>query len=393
MNIYSCLIVEEESNLWHRNFTDTLRRMGHKVFIPVSIGLRESWCLLGGGVWTQKKKKELTEKIFNDVKSYHQREGVDIFLCYLFPFQFESSLFTELNGLSIPSVYFFCDNFAHMEVAQTYAPKATLNWVPEINTLEKFRESNSKFIYLPMAGNPNFNYPVSLKETVDLSFVGTKNPYRRHLLGQVLSSGMALRVYGDGWYPYAETYHSLEGKIKLPTLSYIERVDIYLQRRRQSMVNFLKYGFTLKRRQNWFHKLGKEYEMSLQAIGNKEPLSYSDINRVYSFSSVSLGVNDQFNIMNKERMVFYTKLRDFEATMAGACHLTQHTPEGAEFFVDDKEIMTYRTFEELLDKANFLLKNETFRGKMRLAARQKSLSQHTWEHRFKKIFSELGFLN
>jgi len=121
---------------------------------------------------------------------------IDLFFCNMFPFQFTPELFKGLTGLGIPSVYFFCDNFAHKEVAEKFAPYATLNWVPEKNALEQFKASKSRFIYLPMAANPEICYPVDAQETVEISFLGTKNPYRRDLLGRVLNAGLNLKVYG-----------------------------------------------------------------------------------------------------------------------------------------------------------------------------------------------------
>jgi spore maturation protein CgeB len=107
---------------------------------------------------------------------------------------------------------------------------------------------------------------------------------------------------------------------------------------------------------------------------------------------VTIGINDQFNPYLKNSLVIYTKLRDFEATMAGACYLTQKTPDNTNFFEDGKDIMTYTTADELIDKAKFLQKNEQARYKLRINAHQRALSEHTWSHRFEKAFTQLGLL-
>ncbi|UCC94934.1 MAG: glycosyltransferase [Candidatus Omnitrophota bacterium] len=394
LKIYMCLFYENEKSIWDSHLTQTLCKMGHEVFVTRKVGLQKSWYFFNRKFWGPRQKERITENILKDVKERHREKGIDLFFCYLFPFQFTPRLFRELVSLSIPSVYFFCDNFAYKEVAKKYAPYVTLNWVPEKNAVQQFERSGSKFLYLPMAANPDINYPVAVEETVDVSFLGTKTPYRRHLLGQVLQSGLNFRVYGGGWCPNQKDFHPPKEDIQdspaYPKPRFMERVASYMRFKKSALLRFMRYGLVPKLRCKWYARLGEEYETTLQTVANRRYLSHSEANEVYSFSSVSIGINDQFNPLLKDRFVFYTKLRDFEATIAGACHLTQATPEGPELFVDGREVMTYSTVEELIDKAKFLLKNEPFRKKLRVAARKRALAEHTWQHRFQRVFSELG---
>ena len=64
LNIYVCLIVEEELNLWHRQFTDSLKQMEHQIFTPpANTGLRKSWLLVQQDYWNNKHQEQLTFKI------------------------------------------------------------------------------------------------------------------------------------------------------------------------------------------------------------------------------------------------------------------------------------------------------------------------------------------
>ena len=76
--------------------------------------------------------------------------------------------------------------------------------------------------------------------------------------------------------------------------------------------------------------------------------------------------------------------------MAGACYLTQATPDLPALFEEDKEIMLYRSDEELVDKARFLFRHPAIRMKMRDAATKRAHAQHDWIHRFQRAFDELG---
>lgn len=398
LNIYVCLIVEEELNLWHRQLTDSLKQMEHQIFTPpANIGLRKSWLLVQKGFWNNKHQEQLTFKILEDVNKKHQVQGIDLFFCYLYPFQFKADLFKELTLLNIPSLFFFCDNFANPNVALKYAPHCTLNWVPEIDATHQFEKSKSNFIYLPMAANPQYNYPHKVIETYDLTFFGTKNPYRRSILGQLLVENINLNVFGDGWFTSEITYHELEIKKKntiekFPQLGIQDKILRYLKYKKSGIIDFIKYGLATRKKRKEYSKLGIEYDHLFQNIACKYPLDFIEANKIYSLSSITIGINDQFNPHLQNSITIYTKLRDFEATMAGACYVTQKTSDNTNFFEEGKEIMTYTTVEELIDKIKFLQKHDEIRTQLRSNARQRSLSEHTWSHRFKKAFAKLGLI-
>lgn len=386
LKIYVCLITEDRENIWHQHLTRTLHKMGHKIFTPENVGLLDTWKILAQGFSDRCHMERTTENILKDVKEIHGKSGIDLFFCYLYPFQFTPRLFKELTRSGIPSIYYFCDNFVHNEVAKEYAPFATLNWVPEKGALRQFESSGSRFIYLPMAANPDIFYPTDAKERVDISFVGSKNPYRRDLLGQALSAGLDLKVYGGNWHTVKDGQDSNIAHESKP----LERISTYLKFKKNALSRLMRYGLTPSRHRRWYSKLGEEYEDILRAVAVKGTVATSELNEAYSFSAVSIGINDSFNPLFKDGLFFYTKMRNFEAAMAGACFLVQATPEGYEFFEDEKEVIYYSTAEELIDKATFLLKNEPFRKRLRAAVRSRALSEHTWAHRFRKAFSELG---
>lgn len=395
MRIYVCMIVEEEENLWHRQITSSLRKMGLDVLTPPKLGLRDSWYLAQKGLWGKRLREEMTVKILDHVTKAHGEKGIDLFFCYLFPFQFLPDLFVELRDIGIPSVYFFCDNLSRQDVASEFGPYATLNWVPELEAVPMFESSGSSYIYLPMAANPDANFPMDVEENLDASFIGFKNPYRRLLLGQLKEAGVDITIFGDGWGDKAQTYFSFEydpGELdydSYPRLGMAERVERYLGWKKSALKRLLKHGLKPRLMMREFESLGEEHEGILRgAIHENGPLDYGAYNELFGRSSVCLGINGVFH--PERGMYTYTKLRDFEATMAGACYITEKTPEVPELFEDGVEIMLYESTGELVDKAKYLLANPALRRRMRLAARARALAEHTWEHRFKMVFQRLG---
>lgn len=404
MNIYVCLFIDQEDTLWQYHFTWSLRKMGHNVFIPPEIGLGESWYILGQGFWSGSHQQLLTERILNDVKLKNEKYKIDLFFCYLFPFQFTPNLFKQLRKLGIPSVYFFCDNISHKIVAREYGPHATINWVPEAGAIGQFRQSGSNAVYLPMASNPDIFYPIANNEEIEISFAGTKNSYRRNILGKLINAGFKLKIYGHGWSSKNKGENSLGQNRQLPfrhfKLRRVDRLHNYIINRKNSFFSILKYGLKPKRVTNEYCKLGEEYEDILEpAIDAEHFLNktriypgdrscLAEINKIYSLSSLSIGFNEQFN--SQDGIFFHTNTRNFEAATAGACYLAEATPEINDLFLDGKEIMVFRGVDELTDKAKFLLKNESFRKQMRIACYKRAISEHTWQHRFNKLFRTLG---
>jgi spore maturation protein CgeB len=72
--------------------------------------------------------------------------------------------------------------------------------------------------------------------------------------------------------------------------------------------------------------------------------------------------------------------------------VTNYTPGLEKLFDLDSEIVTYRNIQELDEKIDYYLKNETERIKVETAGYQKSVNKHTYFHRSQtlhKLINEL----
>lgn len=70
----------------------------------------------------------------------------------------------------------------------------------------------------------------------------------------------------------------------------------------------------------------------------------------------------------------------FDCAAAGGFIITSYLDCLAEVFQCDREIVTYRTPEELRDKVRYYLDHEQERNDIAHALREKVLREHTWEH-------------
>ena len=80
-----------------------------------------------------------------------------------------------------------------------------------------------------------------------------------------------------------------------------------------------------------------------------------------------------------------TPQRIIDAMGAGGFVLTNYCAETAQLFVEDKEIVMFRTLDELLEKAEYYLKHDEEREKIAKAGHDKVVSCYTYEKKIKQM--------
>ena len=108
--------------------------------------------------------------------------------------------------------------------------------------------------------------------------------------------------------------------------------------------------------------------------------------------------DDMVNSINSYKIHFNCNIsndinyRTFETTGCRTLLVTNYTPGLEKLFDLDSEIVTYRNIQELDEKIDYYLKNETERIKVETAGYQKSVNNHTYFHRSQtlhKLINEL----
>ena len=75
----------------------------------------------------------------------------------------------------------------------------------------------------------------------------------------------------------------------------------------------------------------------------------------------------------------------FEATGVGACLLTDTGHNMPDLFEEDKEVITYRTIDEAVDKVNYLLAHPDEAEQIAKAGQIRTLKDHTIINRCQQI--------
>lgn len=126
--------------------------------------------------------------------------------------------------------------------------------------------------------------------------------------------------------------------------------------------------------------------ISVNAFGPGWPngsIAASEVARIFGRSRIILGIGT----IGYSEDIYTLKLRDFDATMAGALYVTHRNPDLLEYFDEDKEIVCYRDLEELTIKVKYYLENAELVTDISEAARRKASTYHTWDKRFTELFS------
>ena len=87
------------------------------------------------------------------------------------------------------------------------------------------------------------------------------------------------------------------------------------------------------------------------------------------------------NIHADSSPTYASNMRLFETTGVGSCLLTDWKVNINELFKEDEEVVTFRSAQECVDKAKWLLNNSEERNKIALAGQRRVFSSHLFEHR------------
>lgn len=83
-------------------------------------------------------------------------------------------------------------------------------------------------------------------------------------------------------------------------------------------------------------------------------------------------------------------VRLFEVAATGSFQICNYRKSIDDLYIDDEEIVTFKTIIELKEKIDFYLKNEEKRKCIALNAYKRTLAEHTYEKRLMQMFKHLG---
>jgi len=116
-----------------------------------------------------------------------------------------------------------------------------------------------------------------------------------------------------------------------------------------------------------------------------DTISFEEVNALWNQSKISFTPLD-----SSTQEVRQIKSRVFDMGLSGTLMLAHRAPYLDTYYEPGKEYVPFESLEECVEKAEYFLKHESERKQIAEAYARRTLSEHLWEHRIKKVLSGAG---
>jgi len=200
-----------------------------------------------------------------------------------------------------------------------------------------------------------------------VTFIGSMDIQRMLLFEQVLDQApdLPLAIYGNGWHDPETTLHPLT-----PDYTFNKKIMFNVNLIKQ--LGIIPYLRKIK------HRNSDAVLSSILSAKIHTPPTFAQYNALTAESMITLGVNRypsfHFPLSKPDS---YSRLRDIEAPMLGACYLTEWTEGIEELYDTENEIAVYKNASELIIKTKELEADFNKRRTLKINGRKRALSTHS----------------
>jgi hypothetical protein len=362
---------------WREYFVEGCREAGAEVLEVPEVDWAEGLTHQAGSTQLQSWRGRTWERTLAFAKEHQAGGGINFFLGYLYPQQVEEAAVRDLQRMGIPCVNFFCDNIREFRrIPEAYRP-FDLHWVPEYEALPMYRLAGLPYLHAAMpCWIPKHLRSVTEKEEGPAVFVGSADILRRNLFSEAIAAGANIALHGKGWAGSSGEAAALRAK----DAGFLATQTAFFRRHGLCGV-----------RSKVIDKVFPLPKRSIPRTNAGGLLSPEDYVRVTREAPVVLGINRVPSPARPLRSPLkYSRLRDIEAPMLGACYLTEHTEGICSLYNVGEEVESYSSAEELVDKLAELLANPEKRRRLRVAGQRKALFEHSVPATLARIGSDFG---
>ncbi|MBB1399444.1 glycosyltransferase [Pseudoalteromonas sp. SG44-8] len=115
-------------------------------------------------------------------------------------------------------------------------------------------------------------------------------------------------------------------------------------------------------------------------------ISAQESAEIFGKSKIILGIG----YISYSRKLATLKLRDFDALFTGALYITTRNPDLEDILIENEHIVYYDSINELIEKIEYYLKNESVRLDVAERALKLANENHTWDIRIADTIDILG---
>ncbi|NQT30035.1 MAG: glycosyltransferase [Candidatus Saganbacteria bacterium] len=243
------------------------------------------------------------------------------------------------------TLHWFCDDQWRFDsFSKDYCFNFDYCITTDHSAIKKYKKIGYNNIILSQfAANQHVYKKMDIPRSLDVSFVGQPHGVRRDIIKAVIEKGINISTFGNGWKTtlLKKKWNRLMKKVFLDILKFDT-----------GMIS---------------------HDMML-AVFNKSKINLN-------LSQNSHGIRSQM------------KGRHFEVPACGAFLLSSHDADLEHYYELGKEIETFDTIEEMIDKIKYYLSHDEEREKIARAGYERTMREHTWDKRYSDIFSKIKLKN
>jgi len=318
------------------------------------------------------------------IKEIVKQKRVDLFLTCDDQDVIYKETIESVKKKGIPTCLICWDNLELPYKQKKIAPVFDVVWITSIETKYLFEKWGCKnIIFQTYAANPYVYRPTTDNVVIpSVGFIGSPYGSRTNIINELLQHNIPCDIYSNALFDKGYN-SSVGGKIKVNVKDIIIKAGRYL---RFPIGRKVLYSTIL----NKFHT-GKILFEDSPCLNTSRSVDHNTMCELYSRFSLSINMSELRDTYLLKNPIHKIHLRTFEIPMCGGLQFTSYNDEIASYFEEDKEIVLYRSKEEMVDKAKYYL-NPTNADKvisMKVAARCKAENEHTWQKRFEVIFNSI----
>lgn len=300
---------------------------------------------------------------------------------------YEKMIYPEVlfavKKIGLPSLCIRWDNLTIPFYDRSQANKFDLLWLTSQETSYLYDKWDANYIFMPYAANP-YKFVYKEQQLIrKVCFIGTPYGSRSLMMNELCRGGVSLDIYNGPPPGVKQDFAKIDIKYDIVSPSKLDYLIESIQ-------------FKEGRKVLWgsvVNKLKGSIQLDQSVRLNRYPsTTFDELSSLYSKYVLALSSTSTKHTDALKNPLKVVNLRSFEIPMSGGVSLCKYSEELSSYYEEDKEIVFYRTNEELVDKGKYYTQKASASEivKMKQAARARSVKEHTWWNRFTKIFEILG---
>lgn len=362
-----------ERALWAVNLLEPLIAMGHDV-VESCIDWDAAMANIDDDQVREDGRPLRSQKLVEEVRQAHEKRPIDLFLSYLYSVHIDPGAIDQIRRLSVPTVNFFCNAAHQFHLVEEIAPAFDYCWVPEKQALASYRHSGARPLHIQMGANPAYYRPLpGIERTLPVTFAGSLYADRALWLARIYKRGIPLQIFSGVQNTLAASFGDRRSKGSII---------------REALEDVHKDGLS------YIFRRGVRYVSNRRARKTLLPAwrpRHPDLLILFCSSQAVLNLSNVFDGGRPGgRIKAHVRLREFEVPLCRALFFPQHCDELEEYYDIEREVVGWKTVEEVCDKAKYYMAHPSEAERVREAGYRRALNEHTAEKRFQQLFAMIG---